>query len=303
MAAYGKVPIAFEETPPNSLRNIAPRFLSRGVGYTVSVGSRNVLIDLSVPGEITPPLLLDMRFLGGAVSATVSGVSPNVQTSTYIIGSDPSHWRTKVRSYERVLCRDIYPGINAVFYGNHQQLEYDLNISPGANPRAIKILFEGAARHIILSRDGSLNIAVGSRRLVLHAPVLYQEINGTRQPVRGRYVSQGRGRFGFSVGTYNHHHDLVIDPILTYATYTGGSGDDVGFAVAADISGNAYVIGMTASTDLPTTANALQRTRPGRFDIFVTKFNGSQLMYSTYIGGSADDEPYGITLDKSGQAY
>src|SRR5262249_13517861 len=148
-------------------------------------------------------------------------------------------------------------GVNLVYYGNQQQLEYDFQVAPGADPAAITLAFHGA-QGITLNAQGDLVLHTSGSDIVEHAPVLYQESGGVRQAVPGGYVLEGNGQVGFQVGAYAPSRPLVIDPVLSYSTYLGGSGREISGNIAVDGSGNAYVTGSTQSADFPTTAGAFQ---------------------------------------------
>ncbi len=201
-----------------------------------------------------------------------------------------------------------------MYHGNQRLLEYDFVLAPGADPRAIDLRFLGAKK-LSVNGEGALVIKLGESEVIEHAPVVYQEIAGHRQTVAGRYVLRGRGRVGFNLGTYDKSQSLVIDPPLVYSTFLGStspdaSENDTGWRIAVDASGNAYVAGWTNSPNFPT-ANPFQGTFSGGGahdyygDVFVSKLNatGSDLVYSTYLGGSDDDRSGGIAVDPSGSAY
>src|SRR5207244_1840388 len=214
-------------------------------------------------------------------------------------------WRTNVPTYARVEYRDIYPGVNLVYFGDQRQLEYDFVVRPGASPKAITLGFQGADKlEVDAQGDLVLHTAVGAIRQ--RRPFVYQEVGGARREIAGGYVLRGAGRVGFQVAAYDRSQPLVIDPVLSYATYLGGSRNDTAYGIAVDASGNAYVAGITDSTDFPTTAGAFQPTfGGGSGDAFVTKLapTGSALAYSTYVGGSALDRARGIAVDALGNAY
>jgi hypothetical protein len=146
---------------------------------------------------------------------------------------------------------------------------------------------------------------VASRKLHMKKPFLYQEHDGVRRPISGGYVLTASHQVGFQVGKYDPRLPLVIDPTLFFSTYLGGSGEDQGFGIAVDASGNAYVTGQTASANFPTTGGVAQPSFQGMTDAFIAKLNstGSALVYSTYLGGSGDDVARGIAVDSSGNAY
>jgi hypothetical protein len=245
-----------------------------------------------------------MKVVGGNPDPEVSGVEELPGKSHYFIGADPSRWQRDVPHYARVRYHEVYPGVDLVFYGRQGgRLEYDFVVSPGADPRRIRLRFDGAERKS-LDEEGKLVLRVGEGRLEQHAPFAYQEVEGQRQQVVASYVLHRGGEVGFEVGPYDKARPIVIDPALEYSTYLGGSTDaDYGRGIALDSAGNAYVTGGTSSADFPT-LNPYQ-TDLGYEDVFVTKFSpsGSGLVYSTYLGGSGYDSGYGIAVDGSGSAY
>ena len=178
-------------------------------------------------------------------------------------------------------------------------------VAPGTDPSVIKLAIDGA-ESMTIDGQGDLVLHTSGGDVVEDAPVVYQESGGVRQPVSGQFVLEGDGQVGFVLGAYDHTRPLVIDPVLSYSTYLGGTGDDSGSGIAVDTSGNAYVTGSTSSTNFPTTPGAYQTSfGGGNEDAFVTKLNptGTALVYSTYLGGSNFDIGNGIAVDTSGDAY
>jgi hypothetical protein len=244
-----------------------------------------------------------MKLMGGNPSAKIAGADELPGKSNYLIGNDPSQWRTNVSNYSKVEFRGVYPGVDLIYYGNQGQLEHDFVVAPGTDSKAITLAFEGA-RKMSLNSRGDLVIGTKEGEVQLKQPRVYQKLNGEDQTVAARYVLKGKGRVGFEVAEYDRRQPLVIDPVLTYSTFLGGSNSDGGFSIAVDSSGNAYVTGYTLSTDFPT-ANPLYATNSSGTDAFVAKLNadGSALIYSTYLGGSGQDVGYSIAVDPSGNAY
>ncbi|RMD79932.1 MAG: hypothetical protein D6809_02435, partial [Gammaproteobacteria bacterium] len=226
----------------------------------------------------------------------------------FLKGADPRRWITGVPTYREVWYREVYPGIDLRLYGRGGRLEYDLVVAPGADPRRVVLRYRGALG-LARAEDGGLRLRLPGGWLALRPPVAYQEgPDGARRPVpvRWRVLAAGPDpAYGFAVGPYDPSRPLVIDPVLVYSTYLGGSADDHAHGIAVDASGNAYVAGETRSVDFPVTAGAVQGTASWDEDAFVAKLDptGSTLLYATYLGGSGHDEAYGIAVDAGGRVY
>ncbi len=161
-----------------------------------------------------------------------------------------------------------------------------------------------AKGEVRIDDEGDLVISTSRGDIRHHKPVIYQEADGVREQIAGRYVMVGKQTVGFDVGEYDSTRALIIDPVLTYSTYLGGSGSDYPHGVAVDSSGNAYITGETDSTNFPL-AGPIQWQNAGESDAFVTKLNaaGTAIIYSTYIGGNAFDTGYSIDVGAGGDAY
>ena len=322
---YGKLPLTFEVNHGQADGRV--KFLSRTSGYSLFLTEDEAVLTLSgkkasttkakiegaahtlQSGMAAPKsaAVLRMKLRNANPTAKVTGVDELAGTSNYFIGNDPAKWRTNVPTYAKVKYEGIYSGIDLVYYGNQRQLEYDFIVAPGANPRRIEFDVRGAKR-IRRDADGDLvlKMATGEDEIRWHKPVVYQEKNGTRQEVAARYAITDTNRVGFVVAGYDASRPLYIDPLI-YSTYLGGGGGDIGYSIAVDSAGNAYVTGSTTSTNFPT-MNPLQPVNHGGhngYDAFVTKINpaGSALVYSTYLGGSGDDLGASIAVDSAGNAY
>ncbi|MBI4479302.1 MAG: SBBP repeat-containing protein [Acidobacteria bacterium] len=244
-----------------------------------------------------------MRFVGANSAAKIEGLDKLPGISNYYVGSDPTQWQTNIPQYARVAYRDLYPGTDAIFYGNPQELEYDFVVAPGADPGAIQLKFDGV-RETRLDASGNLVLGLADGEVRLHRPVIYQEVDGHRRAVGGGYVLRGNSiRFHF--GSYDPTQPLIIDPVLTYSTFLGGTLLDYPVDMAVDAAGNAYIVGLTESGNFPT-ANAFQpNNRLGTYDGFVTKINaaGTALVYSTFLGGPNGDWLSVVAVDASGNAW
>ena len=225
----------------------------------------------------------------------------------YFIGKDPKKWRTNIPTYAGVLYQDAYAGIDLKFYGHGRMLEYDVVVRPGADPGQVRFAYEGV-KELRLTAGGDLALVLpDGGELLQRKPYVYQEIAGQRVPREARFrVAQGQARLicGFQVAAYDPARPLIIDPVLAYSTYLGGSRSDEPRAIAVDAAGAAYVCGTTWSTDFPT-HQAVQETKGGNNDAFVTKLvpGGNSLVYSTYLGGEFYEYAMGIAVDAAGAAY
>jgi hypothetical protein len=296
LATYASLPLQFEANAGQTDARV--EFLSRGPGYTLFLSGREAVVSLRSSGVVR----MQLR---GARDADGTGEEQLPGTVNYLLGNDPSRWRTDVPTFERVRYESVYDGIDLVYYGNQQQLEYDFVVAPGADPDQIRLGFadSGALR---LDDSGDLVLGTSGDEVRLRKPVLYQERDDERVAVQGRYALR-EGVVGFELGDYDRSRPLVIDPILVYSTYLGGTNHDTAHAIGVDGAGNAYVAGLTMSPDFPTLnpfQNALSAVDILHTDAFVTKINaaGTALLYSTYIGGNSRDIPGAIAVTSNGQA-
>ncbi len=246
--------------------------------------------------------VVDLKLLGANQAAKITPLSMLPGRTSYFLGNNPSHWHTNIPNYGRVRYHEIYPGIDLDYYGRQGQLESDFIVSAGADPGAINFGLKGA-EGVHLNAAGDLVLKVSGGEVSLRRPRAYQGSGSSQKDVAVHYVLTAGDRVGFGFGPYDRHQELVIDPVLTYSTYLGGSGGDVGYGIALDSSGNAYVTGTTASLNFPTTGG--QTTLGGGRDIFVTKLNpsGTAFIYSVFLGGGNLDRATGIAVDSSGDAY
>ena len=319
VANYAKLPLFLEANRGQADSSV--KFLSRGRGYTLFLTTGEAVLSLREPeggtqgrsSTIAPnaqserSTVLRMKLVGANPEPQVTGLEELPGRSNYFHGNDPGNWLTQVPHYARVKYEDVYPGIDLVYYGTkQQQLEYDFVVAPGADPQSIRLRIEGAAA-MTLDDEGTLLLQTGGGEVAWQAPLIYQELGGSRKAVDGGYLLLAEKQVAFSVGEYDAGKPLVIDPTLNYATYLGGSGDEGGTHITADSSGNAYVTGTTSSsTDFPRATPFQDTFVGGTTDIFVTKLNaeGTALIYSTFLGGSNNEfSGGGIAVDESGSAY
>src|SRR5579885_2286443 len=303
---YGNLPLAFE--PNQGQTDGGVSFLARGLGYALFLTRQEAVLELGSPVH---PLetVIRMKLLGSNPDASsLSGLDELPGKVNYLIGKDPGKWRTNIPTYAKVTERGVYPGIDLVYYGHQRQLEYDFVAAPQADIRQIRLGVDGAQK-LRVDSSGNLLVDVPGGELTFCKPVAYQEVTGTRQLVEVAYVLDGEREVSFRVGKYDSTRPLVIDPILAYSTYLGGSNIDSANAIAVLSSdGTAFVTGGTFSTDFPT-EHPLQPNAGGPSDFptdaFVAKLSadGGTVLYATYLGGSNQDFGNGIAVDSLGDAY
>lgn len=314
---YGGVPLSFEVNQGQTDPGV--KFMARAGGYLLFLTPTGAVMTLENPAahhrgkenrkagtdsdesDPRPPRRIVRMTLEGANShPQIDGLEQSTTRSNYFGGADPARWRTNIPSYGRVRYGAVYPGIDMVYYGDQRQLEYDFVVAPEADPNIIQIGFKGIESFEI-SRMGDLLLRTPEGDIRQSKPVAYQENNGAREEVFASFVPLGVGRVGFQVGSYDRTRPLIIDPVLVYSTYLGGSGFDQGYAIAVDSFGNTYVTGKTAAADFPTTSGAFQ-TNYGGGDAFITKLDptGTAIVYSTFLSGASAN---GIAVDSAGNAY
>lgn len=331
--AVGKLPLAFEA---NRGQTDAPvKFMARAKGYTAFLTQDNVT--LRMKGPANTDAFMVMRMVNGQTSGNLTPSDKQIGISNYLLGNDRSKWLTNLTHYGKVTQSQIYKGIDVAYWGTDSQLEYDFVVAAGADPKQIRVAYDGADS-IALNANGDLELKTIVGVTVAHKPVVYQMIGGKRQIVDAGYVLSAKNEVGFRIGSYNTAQPLVIDPVVTGLSYVGGTGNDQGLGVAAVLTNSSatgaqvFITGKTnsAAAVLPTagfvysapcktvynngctgTGNGYLNAAPyqgveqGGYDCFVTGLNktGTNLVYSTYIGGTDDDVCTGIATDGAGNAY
>jgi hypothetical protein len=322
LAKYGRLPLHFIANQGQIDRKV--RFYARRGGSTFFFTREGLVLTLPETGDEghskaasrkasrTGPeqasrrkVTLRLTLLGLSPEVKVEAIEPLQGRVNYFVGKDPHKWHPDIPTYRAVVYREAYPGIDLKFYGNGRQLEYDIIVRPGADPSKVKFRCCGV-QGLEVTPAGDLTLKLlGVGELVYKKPLIYQEIGGQRQVRTGRFqVQQARDGYvyGFTLAAYDPRHPLIIDPVLRYSTYLGGGATDYGNGIDVDQGGNIYITGETSSTDFPKAASYDDIL--GGTDTFVTKINsgGTDLVYSTYLGGSGWDTGMEIAVDGAGYA-
>jgi uncharacterized protein (TIGR03437 family) len=303
------IPFVFEKNAGQVDRQV--RYFGRTPGAALWLVDSGGVLSVDQKNRRT---VLRMKLEDARPHPKIEGTEPLAGKTNYFIGNDPSRWKRDIGQYGAVRYQDAYPGVDLLFHATAQTIEYDWIVSPGADPSQIRMRFEGAS-DIRIDSSGDLVLRIGDVEVREKRPRIFQGTQQDAKGIDGRFVRRGRA-IGFEIASYDHSRTLTIDPVLTYATYLGGSGSivnvagDVASAVATDAQGNIIVTGTTYSANFPL-QNGLY-AYPGTGSVlnaFVTKLNPSatgsaSLLWSTYLGGSDDStQGYGVAADSQGSIY
>ena len=304
---YGKLPLRFEANQGQTDPRV--KFFSRASHYALFLTSTESVFVMDAPDASASAtrrrrVSLRMKLAGADPNAEIQGLDEQPGKTSYFIGNDASRWRVNIPSYAAVQYKSVYPGVDQIYYGNQGQVEFDFVVAPGADYKKIQLMIEGA-KEASIDANGDLVLTTSLGEVRQRKPFVYQEADGARRAVNARYVFKAERQVGFEIGQYDITKPLIIDPVLDYATYLGGTEFDESRDIVIDGGGNAYVTGRTFSFNFPVTIDAFDTTYANSTDIFVTKLNatGSNLIYSTYLGGNNDDNGFGISVDSTGNAY
>ena len=294
----GRVKPAFEA----NVGQLDPRvrFLARGYGSQLFLTSNEAIFHFGSDRRAA----LRMRLRNASSHPRIEGLEAAPGYSNYFGGKDRKNWIVNVPHYTKVRYQEIYPRIDLVYHATQHQFEYDFILHPGSKPETVTLDFLGAkALAVNVAGDLVLQTEVGEVRH--KKPFAYQVREGKQNPVQAEYVLAGPQSAGFKLGSYDPRLPLVIDPVLTYSTFQGGSGSDQAYSVTVDSAGNTYLTGTAESIDLPTQTPYQPYPNDGKKNAFVMKLNseGTSLLYATYLGGNADDEGLAIAVDSTGAAY
>lgn len=249
-----------------------------------------------------------LEFIGANAHTNKAEVDSNAFYENFFLGNDPGHWATHVKSYKQIHYQSLYNNIHLKALSDRNNFRFDFVLNPGAEVDDIELSLKG--HNGLRLVNGNLMIATQVGEITLTSPKAYQLINGVYMKVDCAYHLID-GVLKFTVGkTYDTNFPLIIDPTLVFATYTGSFSDNFGMTATYDLIGNAYTAGVCYGPNYPVTPGAFQTTfmgpsssfNPGT-DISISKFNatGSNLLYSTYLGGSSHEAPQSIVVDNNNQ--
>ena len=315
--SFEHLPMSFEVNRGQTDPQV--EFVSRGSGYTLFLtkGEATFVLNATSNQKNSQIKTLRMQFVGTNPDAHMTGQGELPGRSNYFVGSDPKAWHTAVPTFAKVENHSLYRGVDLVYYGNQQQLEYDLRVAAGADAARIGFQFraDGAAgggqeiaSAVRVDVDGNL-VSSSQGGILLRKPNVYQMLvseSGAREKraVDAKYVVKKDNQVGFEIGSYDRTKTLIIDPVVPfYSTYLGGAANDYGYGIALDTKGNAYITGSTASLNFPHPGCIQCANAGGLADAFVTELNPGGLVYSTYLGGKGNDYGYGIAVDAFGDAF
>ncbi|MBL8378493.1 MAG: SBBP repeat-containing protein, partial [Burkholderiales bacterium] len=298
----GTLPLNFEINAGQADASVDFIARGNGVGIALADGNASMLLRDGQSSHV-----VTMRLAGARDDASAHAEGQVTSRSNYLVGSADT-WLRDVANHASVRYDGVYDGIDLRYYGSERSLQYDFIVAAGADWRRIALEFEGV-QSLAIDPDGALNLTLagadGSRSLRFTAPVSYQDGAAGREAVASRYALGEDGRVRFDIGAYDASRTLVIDPVLVYGSYLGGSGFDSARGIAVDGAGNVYLTGETASSAFPTATGAFDTSHNGGTDVYVTKLNaaGTAVIYSTFIGGSGTDSAQDIAIDAAGNAY
>ena len=294
---YASLPLQFERLAA-AADDGDETFVARTGSYAVAVQRQGATLAFRDASSV------DIRFVDASATARVSAIG-DPSARIHRLRRGDARDAVDSPAYERIAIANLQPGLDIAFHGRGRELEYDVVVAPGADPSRFAFRVGGSDR-VALDDAGDLAIATAAGTLTIKSPIAYQDIGEARRFVASAFDMDDDGVVRIRLGDYDTTETLVIDPIMSYATYVGGSNYEQATAIAVDGAGNAYITGYTQSTDLPL-VNAYDRSlgRKGDVDVFVSKLNaaGTGLVWSTYLGGASIDRAVGIAVDASGSAY
>jgi len=326
LKAYGNIPLYFIKNTGQVDRRV--RYYEKGAGHATFFTEDGLVLALTKREKTAVKTnghdldrdirtrgsrkfsteALRLSFIGARKDALITANEKIPGRVNYFIGSDRSRWHSDIPTFGAVTYENIYKNIDIKFYGTGRNIEHDIIVHPGADPSVVRFRYEGV-KGLELTPGGRLNVRLTGGDIIEDRPIVYQVINGIRKAVKGSYrvlkEEDGGFAYGYTVASYDRTKDLVIDPVLVYSTYLGGSGYDVGYDITVDKTGAVYITGSTSSQDFPLVGPVQYAFGGGNEDGFITKINpaGTAIVYSTYFGGMGNEVSRAIAVDDTGAVY
>ena len=296
-------------------------YFARGHGFTLFLTDTGPIFNFAPTGAAKTSDILSFHLDGANAQPTIVATDQTAAHVNYFLGNDPSKWLRDVPQFSTITYQNVYSGIDLVFHSagtSPQDVEYDFQVHAQADLSSVHLTWNGA-QSLTVGADGNLHLQTAGGDIVQKAPVLYQLDGATKVAVAGQGVLLGNYQVGFTAGAYDHTKTLIVDPVVSqFSTLDGSTGDDYAYAIAVGSDGNITITGGTSSTDLPGTTSPPPPSPPppppaggllgsfngGATDVFVSRFDSSgTLLYSDYIGGTGDEEGYGVAVDNAGNTY
>ncbi|MCU0430298.1 MAG: T9SS type A sorting domain-containing protein [Cytophagaceae bacterium] len=290
-------------------------FGSKGIGYAfqrlafreADVNANQTERTPLTKAEKKETLGFSVQFVNACAQPEIVGEQMQHTRFNFLKGNNPQAFVTDVASYEQIRYKDLYPGIDLVYYNKNNQLKYDFILEPHANISSISLLYQGIDR-LHLNEKGELEMTVRWGTLLDRKPYSYQEINGKRKEVKVAYMLKDEHTLGFSIkGNYNSAYPLVIDPYtVEWSTYIGTATSDDGYleSTCMDNTGRTLGTGWTNNAfPVAASPNGFDKTTDGTTEAFVFRVNttGTALDYVSYLGGSGGEVGTGIAVNAAGE--
>lgn len=249
-----------------------------------------------------------LRFTGANPGPTCEGLGPQHGTYNYFLGNDPGRWARGAHAFSAVLQKDLYPGVDLRVRTKGPSLKYDLILAPEADPSGIRITYEGADGIALM--DGRIVIRTSVGDVIEHIPTAYQEIDGEPRTIPCHYTKTGTS-IGFLIGAHSADHPVIIDPVLSFSTFSGSTSDNFGYTATYDADGFLYSGSSAFGQGYPTTTGAYQTQHAGGqglgdgIDVALTKFDttGQFLIWSTFLGGAGDELPHSMIVNGANELF
>ncbi|CAN5569257.1 hypothetical protein BH11BAC1_BH11BAC1_06740 [soil metagenome] len=304
-------PHFFTQSPDNSESYVLRfnkgimKFADRQIFFQV-IQSKSTATNLADPESImkVPDAISEnvtLEFVN-ANACNPGGSEPLASRTNYFLGNNNNNWKQDLQNYNALQYRNLYKNIDLKYYMLNDEVKYDYTVHPGGDVEDIEMKYSGIEM-LTVDKSGALCIQTRLTELKDYLPRSYQVIDGKEIPVKVHYHLTGRYSVGFIAEAYNKNYPLIIDPVLIYSTFVGGSADEYQWVggIDHDAAGNIYHTGRTFSANFPTTAGAVQTVFGGNYDAYVFKLNstGTALVYSTFLGGVGMDAGYSVKVEQA----